>query len=80
MLNILMTSIFMASNIEILKEFGIPLSTLADWRTARKDSWRFKLYNFLKYKYSSIEHKKTVCSNQYILDSYRDKKEDTNDG
>ncbi len=35
-------------DIEMHKQFAIPLSTLQDWKKAPKDNWRYKLYTHLK--------------------------------
>lgn len=35
-------------DIEINRKFGIPISTIQDWKNTDKDNWRFKLYTFLK--------------------------------
>lgn len=35
-------------DIEIKKEYNIPLSTLQDWKKADKDNWRKKVYDLLQ--------------------------------
>ncbi len=35
-------------DIEMNRKFGIPLSTLQDWKKSGKDNWRFKMYMYLK--------------------------------
>ena len=37
---------------EISKRFGIPISTLSDWKKRDQSNWRFKLYWFMKEKLS----------------------------
>jgi len=32
----------------INKRFGIPISTIQDWKKTDKNNWRFKLYAYLK--------------------------------
>ncbi len=35
-------------DVEINKKFGIPVTTLQDWKKADKDTWRNKVYLHLK--------------------------------
>jgi len=35
---------------EISKRFGIPISTLSDWKKRDQRNWRYKLYWFIKEK------------------------------
>ncbi len=35
-------------DIDMNRKFGIPLSTLQDWKKADKENWRYKLYMYLK--------------------------------
>ena len=33
---------------EISKKYGIPISTLQDWKKSGKENWRYKVYMKLK--------------------------------
>ena len=35
-------------DIEISRKFGLPISTIQDWKKADKDTWRYKVYIKLK--------------------------------
>ena len=35
---------------QLKERFGIPISTLSDWKKADSKNWRYKLYWFMKTK------------------------------
>ena len=37
---------------EISRKFGLPISTIQDWKKTDKDNWRYKIYHYLKQKES----------------------------
>ena len=38
----------MKKDVEISREHGIPVNTLADWKKTDKENWRYGLYHHLK--------------------------------
>ncbi len=35
-------------DIEISRKFGLPISTIQDWKKTDKENWRYKLIMYLK--------------------------------
>ena len=38
----------MFNDIELVRIFGIPNSTIQDWKKGDKNNWRYKLYTYLR--------------------------------
>jgi hypothetical protein len=38
----------MLKDIELVRIFGIPNSTIQDWKKGDKNNWRYKLYTYLR--------------------------------